>query len=38
MIDSNFDIYKKLKDDPQFAVLFQAYMFQKLLREQRSMA
>ncbi len=31
MIDSNFDLYKKFKEDPNFAAMFQAYMFQKFI-------
>lgn len=30
MIDSNFDIYKKIKDDPDFGELFQTVMFRRI--------
>lgn len=30
MIDSDFDIYKKIKDDPDFGTLFRAVMYQRI--------
>ena len=30
MIDSDFDIYKKIKDDPNFAALFRAVMYRRI--------
>jgi hypothetical protein len=30
MIDSNFSIYKKIKDDPNFGTLFRAVMYQRI--------
>jgi type I restriction enzyme R subunit len=30
MIDSDFDIYKKIKDDPNFGVLFRAVMYRRI--------
>ena len=30
MIDSDFDIYKKIKDDPNFGTLFRAVMYQRI--------
>lgn len=32
MIDANFEIYKKIVDDPQFGELFRATMFKKIER------
>ncbi|HUQ92328.1 MAG TPA: type I restriction endonuclease [Bryobacteraceae bacterium] len=30
MIDSNFEIYKKIKDDPNFGALFRAVMYRRI--------
>ena len=30
MIDSDFDIYKKIKDDPKFGDLFRAVMYRRI--------
>jgi len=30
MIDSDFDIYKKIKDDPNFGTLFRAVMYRRI--------
>jgi len=30
MIDSDFDIYKKIKDDPNFGALFRAVMYRRI--------
>jgi len=33
MIDSNFGIYKKIKDDPNFGALFRAVMYRRIARQ-----
>ena len=30
MIDSDFDIYKKIKDDPNFGALFRAVVYRRI--------
>jgi len=30
MIDANFEIYKKIKDDENFGVLFRAVMYRRI--------
>jgi hypothetical protein len=30
MIDSDFEIYKKIKDDPTFGALFRAVMYRRI--------
>ena len=30
MIDSDFDIYKKIEDDPSFGALFRAVMYRRI--------
>jgi len=30
MIDSDFEIYKKIKDDPNFGALFRAVMYRRI--------
>jgi type I restriction enzyme R subunit len=30
MIDSDFDIYRKIKDDPAFGALFRAVMYRRI--------
>jgi type I restriction enzyme R subunit len=38
MIDSDFDIYKKIKDDPNFGALFRAVMYQRIAAALQSRA
>jgi type I restriction enzyme R subunit len=35
MIDSDFDIYKKIKDDPNFGALFRAVMYRRIAAARR---
>jgi len=36
MIDSNFDLYKKVTEDPKFGDLFKEFVFKKVERSVRS--
>src|ERR1022692_3774516 len=38
MIDSDFDIYKKIKDDPNFGALFRAVMYRRIAAALQSRA
>ena len=38
MIDSDFDIYKKIKDDPNFGALFRAVMYRRIAAAVHSQA
>ena len=35
MIDSNFDLYKKIVEDPRFGDLFKEFVFEKVERSLR---
>ena len=36
MIDSNFDLYKKIVEDPRFGHLFKEFVFERVERNLRS--
>ena len=38
MIDSDFDIYRKIKDDPNFGALFRAVMYRRIAVAMQSRA